>query len=269
MRRFAGLIIIASCAVLSCAQRYNHNMVYIEGGTFIMGSPAIEAERDIDEALHQIAVGSFFLGKYEVTQDEYEKAMKETPGNFKGKKLPVESISWYNAIAFCNKLSQSRGLSPAYVVEGTAVMWDRNANGYRLPTEAEWEYACRAGTGTPFNTGINITTDQANFDGRYPYNGNAPGAFPETTMPVGNYPANAWGLYDMHGNVYEWCWDWHADYARDEQTDPTGPASGSYRVIRGGSWVNSGQALRSASRGVYISGDGNERIGFRLARNAP
>jgi formylglycine-generating enzyme required for sulfatase activity len=263
-----SLIIILSFAVLSCAQRQVYDMVYIKHGAFTMGSPLTEAERDFDEIMHQVTVSSFFIGKYEVTQDQYQKIMKKTPGNFKGKELPVESISWYDAIEFCNKFSSSQGLTPAYELKGTAVMWDKNTNGYRLPTEAEWEYACRAGTSTPFNTGINITTDQANYDGTYPYDNNAQGASLKKTMPVGSYPANEWGIHDMHGNVFEWCWDWHSDYAREVQADPTGPASGSYHVIRGGSWINSGQALRSASRGIYVPNDGNERIGFRLARNA-
>jgi len=233
-----------------------------------MGSPASEAGRDIDEMTHQVTVSSFFMGKYEVTQNEYQKEMKKNPSNFKGKKLPVDSISWYNAVLFCNKLSLSGGLTPAYEIDGTMVKWDKSADGYRLPTEAEWEYACRAGTNTPFNTGINLTTEQANYDGNYPYNNNAKGIFLEKTTPAGSYPANDWGLYDMHGNVFEWCWDWHSFYINEEQKDPTGPVSGKYRVIRGGSWINGGETLRSASRGIFISGDGNERIGFRLARNA-
>jgi formylglycine-generating enzyme required for sulfatase activity len=268
MNKYAGLVIIASFAVLSCAQKQNNNMVYIKGGTFTMGSPGAEAESDFDEAPHQVTVSSFFLGKYEVTQDEYQKIMNSTPGNFKGKELPVESISWYDAILFCKKKKKKQGLTLVYDIKGTAVKWDRGADGYRLPTEAEWEYACRAGTSTPFNTGSNITTEQANYDGTYPYNNNAQGLFIEKTTPVGSYPANAWGLYDMHGNVFEWCWDWHGNYTRDAQTDPTGPASGALHIIRGGSWVNGGQTLRSANRGVYIPGDGYERIGFRLARNA-
>jgi len=267
MRKFAGLVFGLGLAFFSCAQRINQNMVYIEGGTFYMGSPPTEAERDIDETMHQITVSSFYMGKYEVTQSEYQKIMKNNASSFKGDKLPVESLSWYNAMVFCNELSKKQGLTPAYEFKGTAVAWDRSANGYRLPTEAEWEYACRAGTNTPFNTGINITTSQANYDGNTPYNNNEQGAFIKKTMPVGSFPANAWGLHDMHGNVYEWCWDLYANYAREEQTDPTGPASGSFHVIRGGSWVNSGYALRSASRNFYIPGDGNERIGFRLARN--
>ncbi|MDR2943433.1 MAG: formylglycine-generating enzyme family protein [Treponema sp.] len=268
MKQYASLVIILSLAVLSCVQRQSHDMVYIKGGTFTMGSLGAEAGRDFDESLHQATVSSFYLGKYEVTQEQYQEIMKENPGNFKGKELPVESVSWFNAIIFCNKLSQKHGLTKAYVLEEKSVMWDKNADGYRLPTEAEWEYACRAGTSTPFNTGNNITTEQANYDGNYPYDNNAQGVFLEKTAPVGSYPPNEWGLYDMHGNVFEWCWDWHTYYSLDNQTDPTGPPSGSLHVIRGGSWVNDGKALRSASRGVYIPGDGNERIGFRLARNA-
>jgi formylglycine-generating enzyme required for sulfatase activity len=263
------IIIIASFAVFNCGWQQNHDMVFIKGGTFTMGSPATEAGSDYDELPHQVTVSSFFLGKYEVTQDEYQRIMKNNPSNFKGEKLPVESISWYNAVTFCNNLSKRRGLAQAYVLDSKGVMWDKNADGYRLPTEAEWEYACRAGTGTPFNTGVNITADQANFDGAEQYDNNDKGAFPEKTMPVGSYPANEWSLHDMHGNVYEWCWDLYANYVRGEQTDPTGPVSGTFRVIRGGSWANSGEAIRSASRGIYIPGGGNERIGFRLARNAP
>jgi formylglycine-generating enzyme required for sulfatase activity len=268
MKKLAVLVILASLAVFGCVRDINHNMARIQGGTFVMGSPGGEAERDIDERRHNVTISPFYMGKYEVTQNEYQSIMKDTPSNFKGSKRPVESVSWYNAILFCNKLSEKRGLTPVYAIDGTSVGWDKNANGYRLPTEAEWEYACRAGTDTPFNTGMNITTEQANYDGNWPYNNNAQGAFLERTLPVGSFPANPWGLYDMHGNVYEWCWDWHATYSREDQTNPTGPASGSYHVIRGGSWVNSGYALRSASRGVYLTADGNERIGFRIARNA-
>ncbi|MDR0562570.1 MAG: formylglycine-generating enzyme family protein, partial [Spirochaetaceae bacterium] len=133
--------------------------------------------------------------------------------------------------------------------------------GYRLPTEAEWEYACRAGTGTPFSTGTRIAADQAN------YNGTADiprGVYRQKTVPVGTFPANPWGLYDMHGNVYEWCWDWFGEYPITVQQDPVGPASGVNRVIRGGSWNYSARSLRSASRNhdvpAYRGGD----VGFRL-----
>jgi formylglycine-generating enzyme required for sulfatase activity len=242
-------------------------MVLINGGTYTRGSLADEYDRDFDELQHQVTVSSFYIGIYQVTQREYQRIMRVNPSHFKGNNLPVENISWYDAIEFCNRLSRRHGLTPAYIIDGENLFWNRNANGYRLPTEAEWEYACRAGTNTPFNTGNNITTDEANFDGNYPYKDD-PGVFLETTVPVGSYPANSWGLYDKHGNVFEWCWDWYGDYPHEAQINPTGAESGSFRVIRGGSWINSGHALRSAYRGIYFPGTGNERIGFRLARNA-
>jgi len=134
-----------------------------------------------------------------------------------------------------------------------------------LPTEVEWEYACRAGTTTPFNTGSNLTTSQANYDGNYPYNNNAKGTYREKTTPVGCFPANAWSLCDMHGNVWEWCWDWYGDYASGAQTDPRGVSSGFNRVLRGGSWGNYGQYLRSACRDGFTPSSSLSHGGFRLA----
>ena len=233
-----------------------------------MGSPSGEYDRDFDETLRSITVSSFYIGKYEVTQREYRRIMRSNPSNFKGNNLPVESVSWFNAIDFCNRLSHKEGLIPVYSFDGEKIIWDRNANGYRLPTEAEWEYACRAGTTTPFNTGNNITSQQANYDGNFPYHDNPQDAFLQTTTVVGSFPANLWGLFDMHGNVFEWCWDWYGNYQRNDLIDPAGNDSGAYRVIRGGSWANSAYAVRSAYRGIYIPNSGNERIGFRLARNA-
>ena len=136
--------------------------------------------------------------------------------------------------------------------------------GGTLPTEAQWEYACRAGTTTPFNTGSNLTTDQANYDGNYPYNGNAKGVYREKTMPVGSFAPNAWGLYDMHGNVWEWCSDWYGDYPTGAQTDPAGPSSGSARVYRGGSWHSNAHLCRSAYRDRYSPARRFNLIGFRL-----
>jgi formylglycine-generating enzyme required for sulfatase activity len=212
------------------------------------------------------------MGKYEVTQKEYQEVMGTNPSNFKGDlpaqagNLPVEQVSWYDAVEYCNKRSQKEGLTPAYTINGTNVTWNRNANGYRLPTEAEWEYACRAGTVSPFSTGNNITTSQANYDGNYPYNNNAKGEYRQKTTPVGSFQANPWGLHDMHGNVWEWCWDWKGDYPSGAQSDPVGASSGSNRVIRGGSWGNLGRNLRSADRGSYTPSNRNYIIGFRLVR---
>jgi formylglycine-generating enzyme required for sulfatase activity len=240
-------------------------MIAIQGGTFLMGSPPSEPERGNDETQHRVTISKgFYMGKYPVTQGEYKAVMGTNPSYCKGAGLPVENVSWYDAVAYCNARSKKEGRSPAYTIKGEDVSWDRSADGYRLPTEAEWEYACRAGTTTPFNTGDNITTAQANYDGNSPYNGNAKGQYRKKTTPVGHFPPNAWGLYDMHGNVWEWCWDWYGDYPSGAQTDPSGASSGASRVIRGGSWDYYAQVLRSAYRfnrgpsGRFI------RVGFRL-----
>jgi formylglycine-generating enzyme required for sulfatase activity len=260
------------------------NMVRINGGTFTMGSPANEPERNSGgdiEVQHQVTVSSFYMGKYEVTQKEYQEVMGTNPSKFKGNNLPVEQVSWYDAVEYCNKRSQREGLTPAYIIDknrsdpnnkwhDATVRWlvtrNADANGYRLPTEAEWEYACRAGTTTPFSTGNNVTTNQANFNGYYPYNNNAKGTSREKTTTVGSFTPNAWGLYDMHGNVWEWCWDWSGDYSSNAQTDPVGAISADQRVIRGGSWYNYGRHLRSANRGVELPENREDRTGFRLVR---
>jgi formylglycine-generating enzyme required for sulfatase activity len=251
------------------------DMVRINGGTFMMGSPESEAERLNNEDRHQVTVSGFLMGKYEVTQAEYQALMGNNPSNFKGDKLPVEQVSWFDAAEYCNKRSLREGLTPAYTISGSGdnrmVTWNRNAPdqrsaGYRLPTEAEWEYACRAGTTTPFSTGGNITTSQANYDGNSPYNNNAKGSYRETTTPVGSFPSNAWGLYDMHGNVEEWVWDWIGSYSSGVQTDPLGASSGSYRVVRGGSWHGNGQVLRSAYRYGSTPSVRGSYLGFRLVR---
>ena len=262
------LILLTSIFLFSCAEKQIPDMVLINGGTFVMGSPSDEYDRDFDELQHYVTVSSFYLGVYQVTQKEYQNIIRKNPSDFTGDNLPVDNVSWYNALEYCNRLSKLNGLTPVYKLDGLNVMWDRSANGYRLPTEAEWEYACRAGTNTPFNTGDNITTSQANFDGNYPYGDVALGVFLEKTVPAGSYTSNLWGLFDMHGNLFDWCWDWYGDYTRDEQIDPVGPSHGNFRVIRGGSWVNSAFGIRSAYRGVYGPVNGSDRIGFRLARNA-
>jgi formylglycine-generating enzyme required for sulfatase activity len=246
--------------------------VRINGGTFTMGSPANEPGRfDGEGPQHQVTVGSFYMGKYPVTQKEYQAVMGTNPSNFKGDNLPVEQVSWYDAVEYCNKRSQKEGLSPAYTINKNQsdpnnkssydnVKWivtvNKNANGYRLPTEAEWEYACRAGTTTAYNTGAAISVNT----GWYSANSDS------KTHPVGQKSANAWGLYDMHGNVWEWCWDWKGDYTSVAQTDPMGAASGTYRVGRGGSWDDSAEYVRSASRDYDNPSYRSSYFGFRLLR---
>jgi formylglycine-generating enzyme required for sulfatase activity/uncharacterized protein with PIN domain len=247
------------------------NFVRVEGGTFTMGSPANEPERyDKEGPQHQVTVSFFYMGKYEVTQREYQEVMGTNPSYFKGDNLPVEKVSWFDAIEYCNKRSQKEGLIPAYSISGTGdnrtVTWNKNANGYRLPTEAEWEYACRTGMATPFSTGNNITTSQANYNGNYPYNNNAKGMYREKTTTVGSFASNAWGLYDMHGNVWEWCWDWYGSYSSGAQTNPVGASSGDSRVGRGGSWYSYAEFVRSAYRSGSTPSGWDYSLGFRLVR---
>ena len=229
-------------------------LVYIPPGTFVMGSPAEEQGRgrsgSSDETQHRVRLTKgFFMGVTEVTQAQWKAVMGTDPSRFKGDNLPVERVSWHVAVAFCRKLSASEGKQ------------------YRLPTEAEWEYACRAGTTTAFNTGPTISTDQANYDGNHTYAGGRRDVYRKKTMPVGSFKANAWGLYDMHGNVYEWCSDRHGEYPRGEAVDPTGPAKGKLRVLRGGSWYYAPWFCRSASRRRVLARQSvvwYYGVGFRL-----
>ncbi len=254
------------------------NFVLVKGGTFDMGSPNSEPWRSNDEMQHSVTVSDFYIGIYEVTQSEYQNVMEINPSNFKGDDLPVESVSWYDAISFCNARSKAEGLTPAYSINGNNVSWDRSANGYRLPTEAEWEYACRAGTTTPFNTENSISADESNYWGSYPYliednyfnQGNLetkPGVYRQKTVSVNSFSPNKLGLYNMHGNVGEWVWDLYGEYGSSAQTNPTGAASGTRRVYRGGGWNDFAKNLRSAYRAAFPAENGSFNIGFRLVRN--
>ena len=255
------------------------NFILVEGGTFSMGSPDSEAWRSDDETQHTVTVSDFYMSAFEVTQAEYQAVTGSNPSAFSGENLPVETVSWLDAIAYCNARSELEGLEPAYTVEGQTVTWNRGANGYRLPTEAEWEYACRAGTETPFNTETSISAEESNYWGHYPYliednyfnQSNLetrPGVYRETTVAVGSFQPNAWGFYDMHGNVGEWVWDYYGDYPTEAQTDPVGPDSGVLRVNRGGGWNDFAKNLRSAYRATLPQDSAVFNVGFRLVRNA-
>jgi formylglycine-generating enzyme required for sulfatase activity len=225
-------------------------------GSFMMGSPADEPGRYNDETRHEVTISKpYWMGKYEVTQAQWEAVMGNNPSEIKGAKLPVENVSWDEAMAFCKKLTEQ---------ERTA---GRLPEGYRytLPTEAEWEYACRAGTTTPFSTGNNFTAEQGNYDGRIPYNRNATREYRKMTTEVGSFPANAFGLYDMHGNVGELCRDWDGAYPTGSVTDPTGARTGSARIARGGSWYSNARSCRSAYRAAVTSGARSSNYGFRVA----
>ena len=269
-----ALALMMTLAGYGFGQTVPDGFVRINGETFTMGSPANEPGRNSDEVQHQVTISSFYMGKYEVTQKEYQEVMGTNPSRFKGDNLPMENVSWYVAIEYCNARSQKEGLTPAYTIDKNqkdpnnkndrdnvkwVVTWNRNANGYRLPTEAEWEYACRAGTTIAYNTGASINDNT----GWYKDNSG------NTTHPVGQKPANAWGLYDMHGNVWEFCWDWYGDYPSGAQINPVGASSESNRVLRGGSWFDSAQDVRSASRFPDTPTRRNLNLGFRVVRSAP
>jgi len=230
--------------------------VLIPAGTFMMGSPTEEPERKDDEILHKVTITKpLYLQTTQVTQGQWKKVMGSNPSHFEkgGKDCPVDSVSWEDAQRFISKLNKME-----------------NTNKYRLPTEGEWEYTCRAGTRTPFHTGDSISTDQANYNGNYPMPGSSKGKYREKTVKVGSFAPNAWGLYDMHGNVSEWCQDWYGDYPSGEVSDPKGPSTGEERVLRGGSWLHHAGHIRSAGRGRFGPGDRHRRIyliGFRVARD--
>lgn len=245
-------------------------MVQISGGTFTMGDDN-GAYRE--EPAHTVTVGAFKIGKYEVTQAQYRAVTGKTPGYFSKNPVagevqenrPVEMVSWLDAVEFCNALSEKEGLGKVYTVngsaDGVAVTMDGSKSGYRLPTEAEWEYACRAGTLSGWSFG-----DNGSATGNYAwYHHDGIG---NETHEVGKKKANPWGLYDMHGNVLEWCWDLYDSYQSGAGTDPQGAVSGSGRVARGGGWSSpSATDLRSAARNYFSPDYTAKNLGFRVVCN--
>lgn len=227
-------------------------MVLIKGGCFNMGSPESEPERQSNETQHQVCVDDFYLGKYEVTQAQWQAIMGSNPLEFQGDNMPIEQVSYLDIQQFIARLNQQTNKT------------------YRLPTEAQWEYAARAGTSTPFYTGDCIHTQQANYDGNSDYNncGAKTGVYKKSTVAVGSYPANAWGLYDMAGNVWEWtCSAYDENYGGSEKQCFSNNDAKTYRVLRGGSWNVKEYGLRSAGRSYDTSDTRNSYgVGFRLAR---
>lgn len=219
-------------------------MIWVKPGTFMMGSNFSEAGREEDEGQHQVTLTKgFYLSKNEVTQGQWQSVMGENPSYFKGTDRPVENVSWNDTVEYCKKLTEVEKKA-GLVTEGMA---------YQLPTEAQWEYACRAGTNTAYSWGKSIGSSNANYAENI-----------EETTPVGKYPANPWGFHDMHGNVYEWCTDWAAKYPSHPVTNPIGPASGTDRIFRGGSWYNKDIYLRSALRNYDSPSYSTNGIGFRV-----
>jgi formylglycine-generating enzyme required for sulfatase activity len=224
---------------------------FCPSGSFTMGSPATEADSIEDAAQVQVHISKgFWMGQTEVTQAQWKAVMSDNPSKFNGDELPVETVSWEEVQTYINKVNQLVPLSEGW--------------GYALPTEAQWEYACRAGTSTPFAFGLSLASTEANFNGNYPHGTMLKGIYLGTTCAVGSYIANTWGLYDMHGNVYEWCADLYAERL-DGGPDPPGASLGSYRVGRGGAWDDLGINCRSAIRLKSAPAYRADNLGFRLA----
>jgi len=271
----------------------------LEAGEFVMGSQPKEAHAQGDETGHRVRLSRpFYLGVYEVTQFEFQQVLQRKPSAFAvgggsrdkvskvvTDRFPVENVSWFDAVEFCNALSRKDGLPPYYQIsppdpaaapETEPLVAVLGGTGYRLPTEAEWEYACRASTLTPFHFGMRGGLKLANCQAAVSTGGY--GASLEwkslgRTTKVGSYPANAWGLFDMHGNVAEWCGDWYGEYLAAKENppevtvDPQGPAQGTHRVLRGGSWLLQDRQSRSASRMFHAPREQKYYGGFRVARS--
>jgi formylglycine-generating enzyme required for sulfatase activity len=223
-------------------------LVELLAGAFLMGSPLGTGYED-ERPQHRVAVAPFWMSRYLITQAQWQSVMGRHAGRFSGLQRPVENVSWHEANRFCERLSR------------------RTGRHYRLPSEAQWEYACRAGTNTPFAFGSTLTTDLANYNGEFTFRAEPKGVYRHVTTDVDSFPPNAFGLCDMHGNLWEWCADpWHDSY----QGAPTGDAawqSGgdpAYRVVRGGSWHDTPDVCRSAVRLKLNAAEGDEMTGFRV-----
>jgi formylglycine-generating enzyme required for sulfatase activity len=294
VRRRAGRLVRAILLGARKSKSTGLELALIDAGEFTMGSPNSEGGRRADELQHRVRLTRpFLLGAFEVTQDQYRQVMGGNPswfaatGGGKAKvagletgRFPVEQVSWYDAVEFCNRLSRQDGYAPYYklAVEQReagsikrASVTAAGGSGYRLPTEAEWECACRAWTDTPYhfggrNTGREANLKAATFVGGY----GAPPTWESLgrTAKVGSYAPNPYGLYDLHGNAAEWCGDWYDRdyYANSPADDPKGPARGNHRVVRGGSWLVDEGSCRCASRNLLSPGESNYYAGFRVAR---
>ena len=256
-----ALIVDNSSSVDTEDQTAFIDMVYVEGGTFTMGNPAGKVG-DLEIPVHQVTVSSFYLGKYEVTQKQWVEVMGFNHSKWIGNDLPVTGASSYECLVFCNKLSIKEGLTPCYSGERSMTTCDWTANGYRLPTEAEWEYAAKGGK----QSNDYKYSGSNNLDDVAWYKNNSG----KITHPVGQKQPNELGIYDMTGNVREWCWDWlDTDYYKKSPADnPKGPKVGYYRVMRGGAWDNKDKNCPVMMRDCLEPDFTYVRVnGFRVCRN--
>ena len=267
------LLFLTALALPSGAMTMDTDLIPIKGGEFTMGSAEDVRWRGTDESQHQVKVDDFLLGKYEVSQALYEEVMGNNPSLNQGKTLPVENITWIEAVTFCNELSRRENLKPVYTIRDSEIIYDMEADGYRLPDETEWEYACRGGTTTNYSSGYSISADDANYCGHYPYDIEPnyfnpeklkvqPGIYRQHPVNIDSFTPNAFGLYNMHGNVCEWVNDtYHGDYNHSDK-------SSVYKVYRGGGYNDFAKHIRSAYRGVLPPYLKKLALGLRLARNA-
>ncbi len=242
----------------------DERMIFVEGGDLSMGTEASYGTN----ATHPVSVSSFYICKYEVTQKEWQELMGYNLSVFKGENRPVDCVNWYDAVEYCNKKSIKEGLNTCYTIVGANVMWDTSKNGYRLPTEAEWELA---GQGGKYRKGYQYCgSDNIDEIAWYEVNSDKKG----NTSPdygshaVGGKKPNELGLYDMSGNLWEWCWDWKGDFTADKQINPQGPASGTDKILKGGSWYSQEQNCRVQKRNYNTPDSRFNYIGFRLVRNS-
>lgn len=259
-------------------QDYNYfdtSMVLIPSGNFIMGSPNTKKNRGKDELQHKVSISySFYIGKYEVTQKEYQKLMGQNLSAFRKPKFPVENVSWWDAIKYCNKLSKIENQPLAYN-DSTGELIDSNGNitdditlvsGYRLPTEAEWEYAARAGSTSAYYTGYKITKNEASFGERTFFKRNKKLIAKPKTVNGNKFSPNAWGVYNIYGNVWEWCNDWYNSYKSEAQINPVGDNSGTVKILRGGAWNSRAKECRSAKREKSTQNFRCVAVGFRICK---
>jgi formylglycine-generating enzyme required for sulfatase activity len=252
------------CGPALWAQPVTPTMIQVEGGSFPMGSN--EAAYKANERVHEVTLSTFFIADTEVTQALWKEVMGNNPSRFAGDDRPVDSVSWFDAVRFCNALSEKEGLDPVYTFSGNTVAWDTSANGYRLPTESEWEYAARGGA---------LGTHSAEAPGRAWYAGgetpDALGWFDsnsgKTSHPVKGKAPNELGLYDMSGNLWEWCWDFFGEYPAGPVTDPMGVTDSPRRVLRGGAWFTPVHLMRVTNRYWNTPTFKVNSVGFRVARN--
>jgi len=262
------LTVLAMLGAISCSQAKNSNLVFVEGGTFQMGNTNGD---DDEKPEHTVTVNSFYMSKYEVTQKEWYRVMGTTIRQQRdmyqctslfgeGDNYPIYYVNWYEAIDYCNKRSIKEGLTLVYSGSGDNITCDWNANGYRLPTEAEWEFAAKGGIRDKL---ITEYSGSNSVEAVAWYQGNSE----ESTHPVGTKAANGLGLFDMSGNVWEWCWDWYEEYSSKSQNNHQGPVSGTERITRGGSSFTSAYHARSTYRSTCPTLGFGGSLGFRVVRN--